>query len=178
MKATINHTLEILACGKCGVMFGMPASMHANRLESGEDFYCPNGHEIHFAAGRRRAEREAEPDYERQQERLLALHTQEQLEAKVADAESKAAEAEQRAKAAETAARAARRGPAELPAASPAAPAKSHPPAVADRVQCPKCDHRPYKNLTCLRAHLEYAHDVPTNDAVNLINGLLKRQPA
>lgn len=46
----INTTiiLEITNCCACGVEFAAPATLLQNRREKGSDFYCPNGHTLHF----------------------------------------------------------------------------------------------------------------------------------
>lgn len=34
-----------IACGKCGVEFGVPSWFDRERRENGDGFFCPNGHE-------------------------------------------------------------------------------------------------------------------------------------
>jgi hypothetical protein len=40
--------LDRTDCCVCGVQFSMPRNMLAKRREDGKDFYCPNGHCLHF----------------------------------------------------------------------------------------------------------------------------------
>lgn len=35
-------------CCRCGIAFKVPRDYLTNRREDGEDFYCPNGHQLHF----------------------------------------------------------------------------------------------------------------------------------
>lgn len=41
-------TLELITCGKCGIVYGMPEHFVKERRESGASFFCPNGHERVF----------------------------------------------------------------------------------------------------------------------------------
>lgn len=40
--------LETTSCCRCGVVFAMPETMLDKRRTDGGDFYCPNGHTLHF----------------------------------------------------------------------------------------------------------------------------------
>lgn len=35
---------DMIECGKCGIVFHVPKHWRECRMESKEDFYCPNGH--------------------------------------------------------------------------------------------------------------------------------------
>jgi hypothetical protein len=45
---TLETTLELHTCPACGVAFAAPADLLANRRQSHESFYCPNGHRMSF----------------------------------------------------------------------------------------------------------------------------------
>lgn len=40
---TYFGTIEKVSCGNCGIPFGLPTEMKANRQKDGKTFYCPNG---------------------------------------------------------------------------------------------------------------------------------------
>lgn len=44
---TVNFETE--ECCECGIMFQVPEEFAENRQEDGQSFYCPNGHEQHYA---------------------------------------------------------------------------------------------------------------------------------
>lgn len=44
----ITVTIEPVACGNCGVWFGVEAKMLAGRRKDGENFWCPRGCKIHY----------------------------------------------------------------------------------------------------------------------------------
>ena len=41
--------MEKLVCPVCGCIYAIPAKMLSARRESGETWYCPNGHSLHFS---------------------------------------------------------------------------------------------------------------------------------
>lgn len=41
-------TLTILHCGVCQIPHGIPTEMYNDRLANGGEWYCPNGHNLHF----------------------------------------------------------------------------------------------------------------------------------
>lgn len=43
-----NSEFLITSCCDCGVKFWMPANMLKQRMDNGGNFYCPNGHVLHF----------------------------------------------------------------------------------------------------------------------------------
>lgn len=43
------HALEPITCCNCGVLFAVPDYWHAKRRADHNTFWCPNGHEQHFA---------------------------------------------------------------------------------------------------------------------------------
>ncbi len=45
---TYNGTLTITRCGVCEIPHAIPSEMYDDRLANGGDWYCPNGHELHF----------------------------------------------------------------------------------------------------------------------------------
>ena len=49
---TVYYTTEltVLACGDCGVPFGMSDDFVAERQKSHATFYCPNGHSRYYPA--------------------------------------------------------------------------------------------------------------------------------
>lgn len=176
-----NYELSVEVCPECCIVYGVPKVLLDRRKGDGESIFCPNGHDWFYPAGKERRDREDAPGYAEQQERLLALHTQEQLEAKVADAEARASEAEQRAKAAETAARKAQAPGVNLTQVEPVTPAPAAEPpkqrrsgSILDKpVLCPHCTHRPYRNLTCLRQHLRSDHKVERDEVERIVRGLI-----
>jgi hypothetical protein len=44
VRESIWTTLEGIECYKCHVLFGMTTTMNKQCLETGERFFCPNGH--------------------------------------------------------------------------------------------------------------------------------------
>lgn len=73
---TPETTLETISCGQCGTWFAMPARMLEERRETGDNFYCPNGHPRVF--------RTTEADKLRETNKRLSnqlTHTRDQLEA-------------------------------------------------------------------------------------------------
>jgi len=40
----IQVTMETIICYKCAIPFGVPDSYKENLINTGESFYCPNGH--------------------------------------------------------------------------------------------------------------------------------------
>lgn len=41
---TPEVTLVTMQCGKCGITFAVPNGFRDEKLETGQTFYCPNGH--------------------------------------------------------------------------------------------------------------------------------------
>lgn len=58
-------TLETEVCATCGVLFAMPELMVTRRREDGRDFYCPNGHVLHYGAENEKLKRELEQERDR-----------------------------------------------------------------------------------------------------------------
>jgi len=52
MVELVEHT-----CGQCGCVWGFPAALKKQRLEDGEAFFCPNGHQRHFTKGQSEADK-------------------------------------------------------------------------------------------------------------------------
>jgi hypothetical protein len=76
--ATITYVgvLTVTSCGVCRVRFAMPERMLADRQNDGQDFWCPNGHRIHFfETENRRLARDLAA------ERARRTHAEDQLEA-------------------------------------------------------------------------------------------------
>lgn len=50
MSTTLAYsgTLTILRCGVCQIPHAIPTEMYDNRLANGGEWYCPNGHNLHF----------------------------------------------------------------------------------------------------------------------------------
>lgn len=50
MSGTITYskTLTVIECGECHIPFAIPASMHQSVHAEGTEFFCPNGHNIHY----------------------------------------------------------------------------------------------------------------------------------
>lgn len=50
MSYAIEHQsrLEVEECCNCGTLFAMQASLRKRLRETGEWFYCPNGHRQHY----------------------------------------------------------------------------------------------------------------------------------
>jgi hypothetical protein len=49
-RQQIRYTtsLETLSCGSCGIPFAIPLDMHRKVKDSGDSFWCPNGHQISY----------------------------------------------------------------------------------------------------------------------------------
>ena len=45
---SVTTQLSRLTCGTCSIPFAIPAPMHERVKQSGDWFYCPNGHRIHY----------------------------------------------------------------------------------------------------------------------------------
>jgi hypothetical protein len=44
MSITVESTLTVMTCGKCGINFAMPEDFRAQRQKDGKGWHCPNGH--------------------------------------------------------------------------------------------------------------------------------------
>lgn len=68
-----THTLQmaVVTCCNCGIAFSMPKDIQRRYRETGESFFCPNGHKQHYTkselskAKERIAELERHYDYMR-----------------------------------------------------------------------------------------------------------------
>jgi hypothetical protein len=47
-QVTDNLDFETTSCAACGVVFAMPAALLAKHRERGDEFFCPNGHNLQF----------------------------------------------------------------------------------------------------------------------------------
>lgn len=47
-RETYTSTVTIIDCGECTVTFGLETSMYDRVTKTGEWFWCPNGHRIHY----------------------------------------------------------------------------------------------------------------------------------
>lgn len=47
-QITYSDTLTVIECGVCHIPFAIPDSMYRQLHKSGEWFWCPNGHHIHY----------------------------------------------------------------------------------------------------------------------------------
>ncbi len=45
---TMQTTLELITCVRCGVAFAAPTDMLDRRRQDHDSFYCPNGHNLSF----------------------------------------------------------------------------------------------------------------------------------
>lgn len=45
---TFTDSLAVIDCGVCGVNFGISSTMHNRLKRSGDWFWCPSGHRIHY----------------------------------------------------------------------------------------------------------------------------------
>lgn len=60
---TYSTTLDVISCGTCAIPFAIPASLLRHLRESGDSFWCPNGHKVSYhetEADRLRAKLERE----------------------------------------------------------------------------------------------------------------------
>ena len=48
LKLTFTGKLTITHCGVCQIPHAIPAEMYDDRLANGGNWYCPNGHHLHF----------------------------------------------------------------------------------------------------------------------------------
>lgn len=50
MTTTLAYTgtLHIIECGVCAVPHAIPDEMYRDRRDNGGNWYCPNGHHLHF----------------------------------------------------------------------------------------------------------------------------------
>lgn len=83
---TYTDRLTIIDCGVCHIPFAIPENLYSKLVKTGEWFWCPNGHHIHyFETDNDRLKREVETA-----ERRLAAR-QAQLDQARAEAEHQAA---------------------------------------------------------------------------------------
>jgi uncharacterized coiled-coil protein SlyX len=77
MSTTINLavTMETTDCTLCGITFGLPTDWLARKRRTNENFYCPNGHTLHFPGETReqRRIRELEEKLAREARTVKAL---------------------------------------------------------------------------------------------------------
>lgn len=87
-EAAVNLTLSFrtVACYKCGITFAVDAGVHKRWLESGEFFWCPNGHNQHYT----------ESDVQKLQKRLAQVERQKEWAENNARAERSAREMTER----------------------------------------------------------------------------------
>lgn len=45
---TVTETLETIRCGVCSITFAAPEEWVRHKKQTGEEWYCPNGHRMHF----------------------------------------------------------------------------------------------------------------------------------
>lgn len=45
---TYSDTLQILDCGVCHITFALPDNLYRRVRRTGDWFWCPNGHQIHY----------------------------------------------------------------------------------------------------------------------------------
>jgi hypothetical protein len=90
MAITLQTSLELIICGKCGIEFAVPEYWRTKRLQDHHDFYCPNGHGQHFIV-------ETEADKLRK-ELNQQIQSHDQTLAKLRDAEEQARKLERRLK--------------------------------------------------------------------------------
>jgi len=45
---TYTGTLDILNCGVCQIPHAIPTELRNDRYENGGNWWCPNGHKLHF----------------------------------------------------------------------------------------------------------------------------------
>ena len=64
-------TLTVTSCGNCGIPFAIPDNLYRARNDDGGGFYCPNGHNISWAAANAKAKLERELKAE--QDRAIRL---------------------------------------------------------------------------------------------------------
>jgi hypothetical protein len=49
---TAQVTMNTYACCVCGVMFALEATYDNKRRQDGKEFYCPNGHNLHYGGSK------------------------------------------------------------------------------------------------------------------------------
>jgi len=67
-QATV--VLEVNECPVCSIPYALPSEMLRRRQEEGGDWYCPNGHCIHFTTTKLGAEKERSVALAAEAERL------------------------------------------------------------------------------------------------------------
>lgn len=45
---TFTGTMQILKCGECSIPHAIPSELYTDRLNNGGNWWCPNGHKLHF----------------------------------------------------------------------------------------------------------------------------------
>lgn len=89
---TVRVDMEVHTCPVCGVVYYMPTNLVTSRRQTGEPFFCPNGHNLHFTGDtvptlREKLKKAEEENARLKKENIGLLSRIEQLEAKVADVE-------------------------------------------------------------------------------------------
>lgn len=52
-----TSVLTQMKCGECGIDYAMPEFLYQARLVDHHSFYCPNGHNRHYPAGKTEVEK-------------------------------------------------------------------------------------------------------------------------
>jgi hypothetical protein len=82
--------LETLSCGECEIPFAIPSSRHRKLRETGEYFWCPNGHRICYSEGQNDKLRRQLADSQAIRSSLSAALTAETDQRKAAERKSSA----------------------------------------------------------------------------------------
>ena len=61
-----GQPLTVKDCHKCGIVFGMPESFDNRKYETGESWFCPNGHEAVYTTSEATKQRERAEQVERE----------------------------------------------------------------------------------------------------------------
>ena len=48
MNIQVTLSLVVKVCPTCGVTYGFPEQMDSARRKDGQNFYCPNGHNLYY----------------------------------------------------------------------------------------------------------------------------------
>jgi hypothetical protein len=74
VETTYGVKLMAEECCNCSVIFAMPASLRKKLLETGDFFYCPNGHAQHYTESTKQKLERTEARLRREQEENRRLH--------------------------------------------------------------------------------------------------------
>jgi hypothetical protein len=75
--------LSTTTCASCGIRFAMPKDFRDKLLQTGERFYCPNGHALSFDSELEKLRNELQRERQKHDQTQAALRTAQEAAAKL-----------------------------------------------------------------------------------------------